>query len=60
MLVMGDTEYLVIDTSDTKSSGIGIDYRPGIVRYLHPFFSAILIFIRIFSVKQKTKKVKNR
>ena len=25
-LVMGDTEYSVIDTSDTTSSGIGIDY----------------------------------
>ena len=25
-IVMGDTEYSVIDTSDTTSSGIGIDY----------------------------------
>ena len=25
-VVMGDTEYSVIDTSDTTSSGIGIDY----------------------------------
>ena len=26
LIVMGDTEYSVIDTSDTTSSDIGIDY----------------------------------
>jgi hypothetical protein len=26
VLVMGDTEYSVFDTSDTTNSGIGIDY----------------------------------
>ena len=30
-LVMGDTEYSVIDTSDTTFSGIVIDYWLGIV-----------------------------
>jgi hypothetical protein len=26
IVVMGDTEYSVFDTSDTTNSGIGIDY----------------------------------
>jgi hypothetical protein len=36
MVVLGNTDYLVFDTSDTCESGI--DYWPGIARYFYPFF----------------------
>ena len=58
-IVMGDTEYSVIDTSDTTSSGIGIDYWLGIVRYLLPFFCAVLIsyhfLLRLFKIPRSVK-----
>ena len=45
LLVMGDTEYWVIDTT---SSGISIDYWLSIVRYLHPFFLHDFNFLAFF------------
>jgi hypothetical protein len=44
IVVMGDTEYSVFDTSDTTNSGIGIDYWRGIVRYLYPFLNDLFNF----------------
>ena len=48
LLVMGDTEYSVIETSDTTSSGIGIDYWLGIVR--NRSILSILAFLGQFKI----------
>ena len=51
IIVLGDTEYLVFDTSDTSQSGIGIDYWPGIARYLYLFFRLNVRFYYFLKLK---------
>jgi hypothetical protein len=52
---MADTKNLVINTSNTTSSGIGINYWPGIIWY---FLGTILIFLRIFCQTKENKTIK--